>query len=182
MRKHHRSRATIFIRATPQISYLLVVIERARESLCCAPPGKGYLLLKSHSFHVQLRIHMCNIGTNNIRYCSRLKWESLSSKKPPNTGRTPEERTLRSWIPSEPTSFLPADPLQKPNSLSACQSDTTPGPSNHACSAFPQMDIIFQNGVWKMIFFFCHDNIPTIRGGGKAGTDILQGHSSFCPV
>lgn len=39
-----------------------------------------------------------------------------------------------------------------------------PGHSNHACSAFPQMDIIFQNGVQKMIFFFYHDNIPTIRG------------------
>lgn len=113
---------------------------------------------------------MYNIGSNDIRWCSELKWASPNSKKAQGkTVRRPEERALRTRIPLEPTSFLSADPLWKPNSHSTCQSDTTPGHSSHACSAFPQMDIVFQNGVRKMIFFFCHDNIPTIRGENSQG-------------
>lgn len=26
------------------------------------------------------------------------------------------------------------------------------------------MDIVFQNRVWKTIFFYCHDNIPQLEG------------------
>lgn len=82
---------------------------------------------------------------------------------PRHWGRGPEEMALRMWIPQN---LLPFFPLIFHRTQTLPQPDTMRGPSSHACSAFPQMDIIFQNGVRKMIFFFCHDNIPTIRVGG----------------
>lgn len=37
-------------------------------------------------YAVQLEIHVYNIGTNDIRWCSKLKWASLNSKKAQGTG------------------------------------------------------------------------------------------------
>ena len=172
LRKRHRSRATVYIRATTHMCYLL-------ESLSCA--RQACLLWKPHSLCVQLRIHVCNIATDNVRCCSRLRWAFLSSKKAPDTGA--EDQKEGCWEYEFPQDSLPFfqltlsrnHTLPQPCSLIPCLAPTIM-PAQHPCRWISFSRKEFR----KWCFSSAMLTIPPIRGK-KPGTDILQGHASFSP-